>query len=489
MKRTLTIFAALLLLASVCSCQSDTDSGKGNNNGGSVGTGSTDGEYVMPEIDMGGDTVTVLNVEKFAEMKIDFVIGEDETDDTLNAAIYESNMRIQEQFNFTLVEEAQPYTGWWTVYAEMADHFIRNSQSGSDVYDFIHFPVNQRIDLVTSGHIMDLSELDALQLDKPWWDAQINEAININGRQYMACGSINLVPYEGMTTIFFNKQILANNGLDSPYDMVRDGTWTIDAMVELGKDALDMGTDASWGIYEGGTSVYGVAMHEYFPSNFLVGAGINFVTESNGDYEFSLDSDDFYLAVEKMQDLFTYPDDGGIAGFDSNEQNGGHYISRFGEGRALFLMAELKAGVEMRDAEIEYGILPAPKLREEQDKYYTSVVERLHYICVPTLSENPEEVAAILDALAYDRYKNVVPVYYDSYIEYKGLRDTESLEMLEIMSAGRTVDPGIAYGWCNSFIMNDLSLNITSDQISSMIASNEGSINETIDDFVDEYLS
>ena len=485
MKRILTFFlASILLLGLVCSCNGDE--GKGGGNGNDVI--KTDDDYKIPEIDMNGEDITVLNVSEFAHMKIDFVVPED-ADDTLDIAMYESNKRIEEQFNFTLVEDDFPYSNWSDTYIEMASHFVKNVNSGDDVYDFIHFPVNQRMELMTSGYIMDLSELDGLHLDKPWWDAQINKVINVNGRQYMACGSINLGPYEAMTAIFFNKDILANNGLDDPYEMVHEGTWTIDKMVELGREAMNLNTDQAWGVLEGGTSVYGVAKHEYFPSHFLVGAGVQFVTEKDGEYTFALDSDDFYLAVEKIQDLFTDAADGGIAGFQSAEAGGAHYITQFGNGRALFLMSELKAGVEMRQSEINFGILPAPKLRAEQEMYYTDETERLHYICIPTLSDNPDDVASIVDAMAYDRYKNVVPVYYDSYIEYKGLRDEESLKMLEIMSAGRTVDIGFAYGWCNEFIMQRLNLNITSDQISSIVAAATKSINSTIEDFVDNYLN
>ncbi len=484
MKRTLSILAAVLLLATVCSCDSNTNNGDGNNGGNDAI--KTDGDYQMPDIDMNGDTVTVLNAETFAGMKIDFVVPEN-ADDTLDVAIYESNMRVQEQFNFTLEEDDFGYTGWDTMYIDMANHFIKNAQSGSDVYDFIHFPVNQRMELMTNGYIMDLSELDALQLDKPWWDTQLNETISVNGRQYMASGSINLMPYDAMTTIFFNKEILANNGLDDPYEMVREGTWTLDKLLELGQAAMNLNTDQWWGIAEGGTSVYGITIHRDFPAHFLVGAGISYVTEANGDYNYSLESDDFYTAAEKIAQIFTGGGSGGIGGGDASD-SANNYIKLFAQGRSLFVMGELKAGIELRDADIEFGILPTPKLREEQENYYTDETERLHFICIPATSENPDKVAGILDAMAYDRYKNVVPVYYDSYIAYKGLRDEESLEMLEIMSAGRTMDIGIAYGWCSEFITT-LNYNINGGELSSLIASETDSINDTIDEFVANYLN
>ncbi len=490
MKRTLTIFAALLLLASVCSCQND--SGNGDNVGG-TGTGNaggTDGEYVMPDVDMGGEDVTVLNIDDYYSMYLEFAV--EEGGDTLDAAIYDSNMRVQEELNFTLVEEEHPVLEWNTTYVEMGNHLIRNIQSGSDVYDFVHFPINSRTELVTSEYIMDLSELDGLQLDKPWWDTQLNESINVNGRQYMACGAINLMPYEAMTTIFFNKEILTNNGLDNPYDMVRDGTWTMDALLELARDAQTMNSDATWEVFDGGTSVFGIAMHRYYPMHFIIGAGVQPITENNGKYTFALESDTFYTALDKVTQIFTSAKNGGIAG-GTDAAGSDNYITLFSNNRALFLMSELKAGVEMRDSEVEFGILPAPKLSEEQESYYTDEVNALHFICIPAASENPEDVAKVIDALAYDRYKNVVPVYYDSYVAYKGLRDEDSYEMLEIMSASRTMDVAVAYGWYTgigeSFTTSICNAICWGDPVASLIAERQGAINTTIEDFVDNYLS
>ncbi len=493
MKRTLTILAAILLLASVCSCQGDTGKDNGGTTGTANGTGSVGGntadteapEYVMPTIDMKGEDVVVLNIDDFAEMKIDFVVEED-ADDTLDVAIYESNMRMQQQFNFTFIEEEFPYSTWDSAFTEMADHFIKNVSSGDDVYDLLHYPTSMRVDLITRGYLMDLSDYEQLQFDKPWWDTNLNKSISINGRQYMASGSINLMPYEGMTTIFFNKQILANNGLDSPYDMVRDGTWTLDNMLKMAQDAMTLGTDASWGLADG-TSVAGITMHNDFPSHFLVGAGITFVKESNGDYSFDPESDDFYTAIEKILPFFTYCSGGGVCTGDASIGPNNN-VTLFSQGRALFCMSELNAGVKMRDAELEYGILPTPKLREEQENYYTDETLRLHFISIPTTSENPDKIASILDAMAYDRYKNVVPVYYDSYVAYKGLRDEESIEMLEIMRAGRTMDTGMAYGWCLEPI-NAMNRTITKGTASSIIASYKDNVNDDIDAIIDEYLS
>ena len=485
MKRIVSlILTSVLLLGLICSCSSDTD------NGGGSGKDviKTDDDYQIPEINLNGEDFTVLNVDNFAYMKIAFT-AEADSDDTLDVAIYESNKRIEEQFNLTFVEDKYPFVDWGTSHIEMAQHFVKNLNAGDDIYEFLHFPMYQSPDLITNGYVTDLTDLESLNLDKPWWDTMLNEQITINDRLYMACGSINFMPFEGMTTIFFNKDMLVDYHLDDPYEMVRNGTWTIDAMVELAREVISMGTDANWHVYDGGTSTYGVSRTGGFGIHFLIGSGQNYTVKENDEYVFNTGNDDFFLAIDKMMPIFDDVANGGVGIGHANEEPG-FYIDLFGQGRALFLVGELKAGVEMRDYDVNFGILPAPKLRAEQETYYSSGVERLPFICIPELSEDAERTAAILDAMAYDRYKNVVPVYYDSYISYKGLRDEESLEMLEIMTAGRTIDIGFAYGWCNSIVKDIITNGIPQGyDVASGLKTYEKSINRKIETFIGEYMS
>jgi hypothetical protein len=143
----------------------------------------------------------------------------------------------------------------------------------------------------------------------------------------------------------------------------------------------------------------------------------------------------------------------------------------------------------MRDYDVNFGILPAPKLRAEQEGYYSNATDRLPFICIPTLSENPEDVAKIIDAMAYDRYKNVIPVYYDSYVTYKGLRDEESVEMLEIMTAGRTMDVGHAYGWTQKTINSVINGCVPKgEDVASTLKSYEKGMNRQIETFLEDYI-
>ena len=479
MKRILALLLGLLLLLSVCSC-----SGAGGKGGSSDGAGN--GEYVDPKLDFGGRDILIANQEARQKMHMLFVIDAEETDDTLNAAIWESNQRVQQKFNFTLKEDLFPQGTWEEMWTDHAVYLLRNFMSGDDVFDVVFYAPNQYPDLINNGYLYDLSDFEQLHLDQPWWDTQLNEDLTINDRLYMSSGPINLMAYDSMACLVFNKDIILANQLEMPYDIVREGKWTIDKLNELATECKNQGSDPHWWILtgQGGTSVYGIGMHRDFPSSFLTSAGISFLSEKDGEYDLAVGTtDDFYLALDKLKPLFTHCEQGGSAGGDCSG-SANNIRAYFREGRAAFCMVSTIEAFGLRDSEIDFGFLPLPKLNEEQETYITDVMERTSFVCIPTASSDPENVASMLDALAYDRYKNVVPVYYDSYITYKGVRDEESLEMLEIMTEGRTMNPGIAYGLCLELVVQDISWNFPSDSIASLIASKESTVNDYIDEFI-----
>ena len=484
MKRILTlILASLLMLSVICSC-----GGSGNGGiKGPVGEGA-EGDYVYPDLDFKGEDIVVSTLKEGENSRIYFVKEGDDTSEPIDAAIWESNKRLEEKFNYTLVEDGfTADCAWEELWIEQSNYLIRNFISGDDVFDFIFFALGQRPDLITNGYLHDLSDYEALQLDKPWWDVKLNKDITINDRLYMASGAVNLSPYQSMACITFNKDIVANNQLDSPYDAVRDGTWTLDLLNEYAAACKNIGTDPTFWVLagDGGTSTYGIGMHRDFPAFFLTGANIPYLTETDGDYNFTLgESDDFYTVFDKIQPLFTHCQNGGVGGGDASSSKNSIRLL-FPEGRMAFCMNYVSVTYDiMRDSNVDFGFLPVPKLRVEQENYVTPVNDHLSFICLPSTSEKPEEVASLLDAMAYDRYMNVVPVFYDSFVTYKGVRDEDSLEMLELMTETRTMDLGIAYGWCYELVVSKLSWNVTSGAHASVIAANEGALNDYIDEFI-----
>jgi hypothetical protein len=113
----------------------------------------------------------------------------------------------------------------------------------------------------------------------------------------------------------------------------------------------------------------------------------------------------------------------------------------FAANQSLFLDATLFYIAALRDMEADFGILPYPKYDEAQDKYYSRV--SYYWCCViPVTNEDTEFTGAILEALNCESANSVVPAYYEIALKGKYSRDTESEQMLQLISDNRIVDIG-----------------------------------------------
>jgi len=314
-----------------------------------------------------------------------------------------------------------------------------------------------------------------------WWHQSLNNTLRIGGKQLIASGALNLMPYDGMTSIFFNKQIHKNYGFDNYYDMVREGTWTIDKLIADAQAVATPNSDGSWTYKEGGDASYGIATHHDFPAHFMYGCGVEYVTENNGEYTFNVESDQFYAAAELISNLFD-----ASAGVSVGSSGAGatNFEVIFGAGRSIFLMDELKGGITLRDSDVDFGLLPAPKYSADQENYVTDLTMRTMFLCIPTLNTALSETGVVLDWLTYHGHRDIIPQYYDGYLAHKGLRDEDSYEMLQIMSDSMCMDVGMAYGWCVDFVTS-MNSSITNRQpLASLVKSNQKRTGKVISEFI-----
>ena len=87
----------------------------------------------------------------------------------------------------------------------------------------------------------------------------------------------------------------------------------------------------------------------------------------------------------------------------------------------------------MRSMETDFGIIPMPKHDDTQDRYYTCVLENMTVLGIPTSVKDPELSGLVLEMLAEEGYKSVVPTYFEKALGAKYVRDEQSNEMLDLI--------------------------------------------------------
>ncbi len=162
-------------------------------------------------------------------------------------------------------------------------------------------------------------------------------------------------------------------------------------------------------------------------------------------------------------------------------------IEMFQEGRGIFYSSQVIRVSDLREVEWDFGILPYPKYDSEQENYYSYVDGHASMICVPLVLENEEYSGMILEALSYESYKNILPIYYDVVLNTKLVRDENSANMLDIIRESKTFDFGYVYGnWNVTFMFQNMIFNKQTD-LASSYAKNEKLENKTIEKIIEVY--
>ena len=140
----------------------------------------------------------------------------------------------------------------------------------------------------------------------------------------------------------------------------------------------------------------------------------------------------------------------------------------------------------MRDMTDTFGIVPFPKYDESQTQYYTSLVSQLFYMTIPSTNMNTSRTATIYEALTHESYLSVIPTYYSNVVEQKGLRNEDSIDMLEIMRQTRAVDVATIFNWSSNLrsTLNTKLFNGNS-QVASDIAAQQTKVEASMQKFFD----
>ena len=143
-------------------------------------------------------------------------------------------------------------------------------------------------------------------------------------------------------------------------------------------------------------------------------------------------------------------------------------IKNFHNGLGTFFACNAGTLLEMGASGIEYGILPMPKLNEEQDKYYTGVE---HYnfcgYAIPvTASNDPnkdwqkngfesgeEQSAYFLEAFSYYSMMHLTPAFFDQVCLKQAVMDLDSREMVIMALENKIIDPVVLFNWGNTVDM------------------------------------
>ena len=220
-KQLLALFLALLTVLTVfVSCNGDAKETETDKPQSGVDTpvgGDSDGETEPSEIT---DDLGDVNFADVTNPKITFFVrtgyegeiyAEEVIDEDLNDAIYWRNQEVQNRLGVEIAHIAQA-GGWGSGNTSYVDWnaALRNAvQTTTHDFDATLFYTGTASSLATEGCYLDLTELDMISLEKPWWNQNLLKEATIYNSLYFAGGSIAHSQIEAARVIWFNKDMLA----------------------------------------------------------------------------------------------------------------------------------------------------------------------------------------------------------------------------------------------------------------------------------------
>ena len=212
--------------------------------------------------------------------------------------------------------------------------------------------------------------------------------------------------------------------------------------------------------------------------------------------EFNFKDDRSIDFTNKLYSLY-YENEGCVNALYRGQENKTSFV----DSTLMFEMNRLWRSLsdEIREMKDDFGIIPYPKLNEDQEEYVTLLHNATVATCIPVstdIDRANEEISAVIEALASESYRRVAVAFYETALKTAYNRDDQSAQMIDIITGQHdtiksTLTKNFAYEYTQSLgsigsIFNTLMANGNTNfasQYDSMI----GAANTGMKDLIAQY--
>lgn len=443
MKRILLLFLASVMLVG---CLAACGTAKGNETQ-TTRKANNDENVPLPVADYSGRTYTVL-YRDIPEYRAEWVAEGEETGQVIGSAVYSRNAAVEDRYGVYLDFE----TGRAPAQAVAGD-FENNFQAkidktvavGDDVYQLAAGYTYRLATVSTQGNFLNWYAMPNMDLNADWWSTDFFTYATYKGCCYIGAGPLSLTHMKASACIYFNVSQLDEyipDGTAKVFQQVRDGTWTIDRLMEYAKECTPEVVGSEEQKYGFScdqnqcTDAFIYAFDMKITSYDAEGTPkLKAINQSNplvdvyDKLKAFIESDSYYSVKTDLKN--TDPDlySDGMVGL-------------FKAGRTVFAAGILDraSGIRTGYPDIEYGILPYPKWNEDQDRYYTYKTDSHTSFAIPKSVKDKEFVGTITEAMAYYSNKYVKDALYNVVLKYRDATDAESSHCVDLILDGGRYD-------------------------------------------------
>ena len=432
-KRIISSLLVILMLVSSTACSEtipevETDS---ETNGISTDTtvdAETAVEYLddLPDdLDFGDVSIRFLVDEAWGgNLSEVSVFVEEESADVVPAAVFKRNLQILDRIGAKIeLVEVTDSTGF--------KGKVRSSvQAMSDDYDIVSAHQYNCISLAPEGMLMNLANMEYLDFSKEYWATDYIDNMGYLDVKPWATGDAALRYIGGMYCTFVNSEIWEDNfSGQSLYDIVLDGEWTLDKMKEFSEQVyVDKNGDGE----ADESDVFGLVESFEDPIDGFAAASMVEFSRNNDENipEITIANDRTYAFYDKIFDLLV--NNPGF--FAANSDDNYTTMTMFRQSHSMFTVNKIfQAEFYLRDMEIDFMVIPVPKLDTFQANYNTRTHDGMSIYGIPITNSKLDATSATLEAMASESLRLVTPAYYETALKIKYTRDSESGQMIDLI--------------------------------------------------------
>ena len=402
-------------------------------------------EYVLPTKDFENTTMTVL-VPGGKIWQFDSTWGTNT--DVLNLGLYRRDQAVAKALNLDLEMIYQEnVSGEWM--SQTFDRLISADMMAQDgKYDIVYAEAGYGLDV--KGYFYDLlsEELNPiLDLEQPFYFQDWNEVAEINGRLVSCVSYASVEMMSSATVTIFNPEWWNTLFEGNIYDYVRDGSWTVDTMKTMVKEANSDLDGGGLDVEQG--DKFGLAYMNAAKGLFYSMGGRFVMRDSDGTLTPDFVSDTnisvfekFYSLIDDTDALLT-PWSTPTANFRGVARPGA--AKTYLDGQALFVLGYFDtASVIKRSGDLEFGFLPYPKMSKSQETYISTLCGGSAF-SIPKSAVSKTDSAIVLNALSYYSYQEVRPAYFNSVLKTKLSENADASYVVDLVMGSLMIDFSYIY--------------------------------------------
>lgn len=359
-----------------------------------------------------------------------FIQGSGELNgEAVNDAVYERNAKVSELLNInpTFIEASLSYSNHEAT-------IKKQIMAGADDWDVMANDIMAFGSLARDGYLHNVYSNQILDLNQTYWygDA-MRDCQFVEGGMYILIGDYFTDALQSAHALYSNKNLINDYYNDPNYiqNMVFDGTWTFDAMIEVINTVMK-DSDGDGTMKEG--DLFGFTCIGMWGSMipFLIGTDIKFIERTDEGIQYCFNNERSVKILEKLNELFY--SDGALTTLADYSDAGLRIV--FGAGQSLIIgYNRIGDLTKMRDIEFTIGILPYPKLDGDQENYVSSLHDTSEVGAIPmTLPpDSMDFCTTCLEVFCRETGKTVIPKYYEEGLKVKYSNGQDDARLIDLI--------------------------------------------------------